>query len=51
MLNLIMIGVRTIVFKGFNGTSLILPLVLLLLFMHGQARDFITVAKKIWGGK
>ena len=39
MLNLICNLVSKIVFTGVNGTSLILPLVVLLYVLYGQAKD------------
>lgn len=39
--------VEKIVFSGINGKILILPLIFLLWFGIGQAKDFIYVAKKI----
>ncbi|MBU5311875.1 hypothetical protein KQI38_07520 [Tissierella carlieri] len=47
MLNLICKAVEKIVFSGIDGTILILPLVLLLSVLLGQAKDCIGVVRKI----
>lgn len=39
--------VARFVFKGLNGTSLILPLLILLYVVYGQVKDFKRVFKQI----
>ena len=39
--------VEKIVFSGMNGTTLILPLFILLWFMWGQAKDCIEITKRV----
>lgn len=48
MLNLLIKLIEKIVFSGVNGTILILPIIILLWFMFGQAKDCIKVVRKVW---
>lgn len=47
MLNLICKSVGKIVSTGVDGTILILPLIVLILVLIGQAKDCIRVIKKV----
>ncbi len=51
MLNLICSLVSKIVFTGINGTSLILPLAVLLYALYGQARDVKRVFIEVFRGE
>lgn len=48
MLNLLSRAIEKIVFSGMNGTTLILPLFILLWVMWGQAKDCIETIKRVW---
>lgn len=49
MLNLICTLVSEIVFTGINGTSLIIPLLILLYALCGQAKDVKRVFIEVFG--
>lgn len=49
MLNLICTLVSKIVFTGINGTSLILPIGILLYVLHRQAKDVKRVFIEVFG--
>lgn len=51
MLNLICTLVSKIVFTGLNGTSLIIPLLILLYVLYGQAKDVKRVFKEVFRGE
>lgn len=51
MLNLICLIIATIVFKGFNGTSLIIPIGILLYFVGEEIEDIQMMYKKVFRGE
>ncbi|MBU5424970.1 hypothetical protein KQI41_00990 [Tissierella pigra] len=51
MLNLICTLVSKIVFSGLNGTSLILPLGILIYVLYGQAKDVKRVFIEVLRGE
>lgn len=51
MLNLICTLVSKIVFTGLNGTSLILPIGILLYVLYGQAKDVKRVFIEVFRGE